>query len=98
MVDNARTNESSTASGDVVLTLGHEELVIRRRYETLSILNDFMIAGWFLVGSICFLFPPLKEVGAWLFILGSAQFMARPSIRLAHRFQLQRLPASRWDM
>ena len=38
----------------VTFQLGHEELVIRQRYETLSIANDFLMALWFLVGSILF--------------------------------------------
>ncbi|MFC3282130.1 YrhK family protein [Litchfieldella rifensis] len=39
----------------LTLHVGREELIIRRRYETLSIINDFLIAIWFLVGSILFL-------------------------------------------
>ena len=82
----------------VTLTLGPEQLVIRRRYETVSILNDFLVAAWFLVGSVLFLYPSLERAGIWLFVVGSAQFMARPTIRLAHRIHLKRLPASHWDM
>lgn len=78
--------------------MGHEELMIRRRYETLSILNDFLIAVWFLVGSILFLYPSLTEAGTWLFIIGSAQFMIRPVIRLGHQIHLRRIPAGHWDM
>lgn len=82
----------------VTLTLGPEQLVIRRRYETASILNDFLVAAWFLVGSVLFLYPSLERWAVWLFILGSAQFMVRPTIRLLHRVHLRRLPASHWDM
>jgi len=28
----------------LILTIGHEQLVIRRRYEMISIINDFFIA------------------------------------------------------
>lgn len=92
--------DSSTAdrSHTVTITLGHEQLVIRRRYEAASILNDFLIAAWFLVGSIFFLYPSLKEAGVWLFIIGSAQFMMRPLVRLAQHLHLQRTPASSWEM
>lgn len=82
----------------ITLTLGHDQLVIRRRYETLSILNDFLVALWFLLGSVLFLYPSLERLAVWLFIVGSAQFMARPTIRLLHRIHLRRFPASRWDM
>lgn len=85
-------------TGTVTIALGREELIIRRRYETLSIVNDFLIALWFLVGSILFLWPATETAAVWLFILGSAQFLARPALRLGHRIQLRRTPASRWDM
>ncbi|WP_435105418.1 YrhK family protein [Arhodomonas sp. AD133] len=72
-------------------------VVIRRRYEVLSMLNDFAIGSWFLVGSVFFLYPSLMDAGVWLFIVGSAQFLLRPIIRLAHRLHLQRIPASNWE-
>lgn len=86
--------------GDEALTirLGHEELVIRRRYETLSILNDVLIGVWFTVGSVAFLYPGWREAGTWLFILGSAQLLVRPAIRLAHRIHLRRVPTGPWDL
>lgn len=42
----------------VTLTLGPDQFEIRRRYETLSILNDFLVAAWFLVGSVLFMALP----------------------------------------
>ena len=81
----------------LTLRIGHEELVIRRRYELLSITNDFLIAIWFLVGSILFLFPEYETVAIWLFIIGSFQFLIRPTIRLASHIHVQRVPPSHWD-
>ncbi|MFP1681745.1 YrhK family protein [Alloalcanivorax sp. C16-1] len=81
----------------LTLHLGHEELVIRRRYETLSIINDFLIAIWFLVGSVLFLYPSLAEPAAWLFIIGSFQFLIRPTLRLISQLHLQRMPESNWE-
>ena len=81
----------------LTLHLGHEELVIRRRYETLSIINDFLIAIWFLVGSVLFLYPSLAEPAAWLFIIGSFQFLIRPTLRLISHLHLQRVPESNWE-
>ena len=75
---------------DLNLPGSREELVIRNRYETLSILNDLLIAVWFLVGSILFFSESTTYAGTWLFVLGSAQLMLRPSIRLARRFHLQK--------
>lgn len=82
---------------DFSLTLGREQLVIRRRYQFISILNDFMIGVWFLIGSTFFLSSTLEDAGTWLFIVGSAQLVIRPVIRLSHHIHLRRLPAQSWN-
>ncbi len=33
----------------------------------------------------------------WLFVLGSFQFLIRPTIRLASHIHLQRVPENRWE-
>lgn len=84
----------------LTLPLGNEQLVIRRRYEVLSIINDFFIAIWFLVGSVLFLFPQYQTSAIVFFIIGSAQFLIRPSIRLTSHIHLQRCDAphaSEWE-
>jgi hypothetical protein len=81
----------------LTLKLGNEELVIRRRYEVLSIANDFFIAIWFLIGSLLFLFPAYEKTAAWLFVVGSFQFLVRPTIRLVSHIHIKRIPASHWD-
>ena len=72
------------------LHLGHEELEIRQRYEVLSIVNDVLIGIWFLVGSILFFDESTVTAGTWLFVLGSAQLLIRPVIRLSRRVHLER--------
>lgn len=89
--------DSGTLDAPLTIKIGHEELLIRRRYETLSIVNDFMIAIWFLIGSVFFLHADLVTSGTWLFILGSAQLAVRPVLRLAAHIHLQRIPSSGWD-
>lgn len=79
---------------DLVLHLGHEELVIRRRYETLSIVNDFLIALAFTVGSVFFFSESTMTAGTWLFLLGSVLLMVRPTIRLIRRTHLIRVGGS----
>lgn len=96
MNSNEPVNRESLDS-PLTLKLGHEELVIRRRYEVLSIVNDFLIAIWFLVGSILFLFPEHETVAIWLFIIGSFQFLIRPTIRLISHIHVRRIPGSNWD-
>ncbi|WP_192035334.1 YrhK family protein [Halomonas sp. YLGW01] len=83
---------SQGTDNTLILRLGHEELIIRRRYEALSIFNDVLIALWFLAGSILFLYPSQEHLAVWLFIIGSAQFLVRPAIRLARHLHLKRLP------
>ncbi|MEJ2760077.1 MAG: YrhK family protein [Gammaproteobacteria bacterium] len=90
-------NDNRQIDNPITITIGHEQLVIRRRYEVLSIANDFLIAIWFFVGSIFFLYPSMVRDGTLLFILGSFQFLIRPTIRLAGYIHLQRIPASHWE-
>lgn len=87
----------SRVDNPLTVHLGHEELVIRRRYETLSIANDFFIAIWFLLGSIFFLYPSMETPAAWLFVVGSFQFLIRPTIRLCGHIHLKRLPGNQWE-
>lgn len=81
----------SAAGRPLVLHVGHEEIVIRQRYEVASILNDFLIAMWFAVGSVFFLFHNLVLPGTWLFVIGSVQLAIRPTIRLTRRIHLRRI-------
>jgi hypothetical protein len=87
----------SKVDSPLTLKIGNEELIIRRRYEVLSIINDFLIAVWFLAGSILFLFPDYEKAAIWLFIIGSFQFLLRPTIRLSSYIHIQRIPASKWE-
>ena len=89
--------DQTPTDNPLTLKLGGEDLVIRRRYEVLSIINDFFIALWFLGGSILFLYPSLEKAAIWLFIIGSFQFMIRPTIRLVSHMHVKRIPASNWE-
>lgn len=64
------------------LDIGQEHIVIQRRYEALGAFNDLFIAIWFLIGSVFFLNDALIESGTWLFIVGSAQLIIKPLIKL----------------
>ncbi len=73
------------------MQVGDDELVIRRRYETLSIANDVLIALWFVAGSVLFFWESTSRAATWMFLLGSIEFLARPVLRLARRVHLQRV-------
>jgi len=83
-----------TAQGDLKLEIGHEELVIRQRYEALSIGNDVLIALWFLVGSILFFWDATATAATWCFLFGSVEFLVRPAIRLARLVHIRRIGGS----
>ena len=86
------TSERPTPAQTTTLELhiGPEELVIRNRYEVLSIANDILIGIWFLVGSCFFFVESLMFAGTVLFVIGSIEMLIRPVIRLARRVHLQR--------
>lgn len=71
--------------------IGRDELVIRRRYEALSIGNDVLIALWFLVGSILFFWEATTVAATLCFLLGSVEFLARPAIRLVRLVHVRRI-------
>lgn len=73
--------------------IGHEELIIRRRYEVISICNDILIGLWFLVGSFLFFSESTTYAATWLFVIGSVEMLIRPVIRLVRRVHLQRMHA-----
>lgn len=78
------------ASSDLALTIGREHLEIDQRYETLSIINDLLIAVWFIVGSILFFYPAYETAALWCFLLGSIELGVRPVLRLSRRIHLTR--------
>ncbi|SFT46182.1 YrhK-like protein [Actinopolyspora lacussalsi subsp. righensis] len=80
-----------SSSTPLVLRIGHEELLIRKRYEVISIANDILIALWFMVGSILFFWEATTTEGTWLFLIGSIELAIRPAIRLSRRVHLRRL-------
>ncbi|GGF16464.1 YrhK family protein [Williamsia phyllosphaerae] len=81
--------------GPLTVRIGHDELVIRQRWEVVSIVNDILIAIWFIAGSVLFFGESTTTAGTWLFLVGSIELLIRPLIRLARRVHLQRLhPAS----
>lgn len=93
----ANSAPAGTESRPLTLTLGTEQLIIRRRYEVASKLNDIMIGLWFVIGSCFFFYPALQNAAAWLFLLGSIQLLIRPVIRIAKDIHLQRTPGASWD-
>jgi hypothetical protein len=78
----------------IMLTIGHDELIIRRRYEVLSILNDILVALWFIVGSVLFFSATTTVAGTWCFLAGSIELLIRPVLRLSRRVHLQRISST----
>lgn len=76
---------------DLVVHLGRDELVLRQRYELISIANDVFAGLLFLLGSFLFFSETTTYVGTWLFVVGSVSMLLRPTIRLARRIHLQKV-------
>jgi hypothetical protein len=77
------------------ITSNETYMVVKQRYAVLGVLNDLLIASWFLAGSFLFLTVSLVETGTWLFVIGSAQMFIRPSIKLTSLIHLDRLYKSK---
>lgn len=85
--------EHRDATDDWTFTLGHKELVVHRRYQVLSMINDTMLGIWFTLGSVCFFYEgTVKTVGVWLFVAGSVQLVIRPLIHLHRYIRFESLP------
>ncbi len=83
---------SSARDGDSIdVRIGRTELVIRKRYEVASIVNDLLIGIWFLIGSFLFFHESTVTVGTWLFVIGSAELLIRPGIRLVRHLHISRI-------
>lgn len=76
---------------NLIIRIGHDELVIRQRYQVLSIVNDVLIGIWFLIGSFMFFSDELVTTGTWLFVIGSVEMLIRPIIRLIRHMHLQKI-------
>ncbi len=76
---------------DLTLHIGHDELVIRQRYEVLSIANDILVGLWFIIGSILFFWASTSTLAIWLFLLGSIEMIIRPIIRLARKLHISKI-------
>lgn len=85
---------SSTTSDFLTWNIGPEQLVINRRYEVASMLNDILTGMWFVVGSCFFFFDSLQTAAIWLFLIGSIELLIRPMIRIAKDVHLRRKPYS----
>lgn len=85
-------------SEQLTLTFGREELIIRQRWEVVSIINDILIAAWFIAGSILFFHDDTATVATWFFLIGSVELLIRPAIRLARRVHLTRLGSATTDV
>lgn len=86
-----RPGPQGDAGRNWIVRIGHDELIIRQRYEVVSIVNDILIGLWFIVGSFMFFSDELAYTGTWCFVLGSVEMLIRPVIRLLRRVHLQRL-------
>ncbi|MFZ7092321.1 YrhK family protein [Primorskyibacter sp. 2E233] len=63
----------------------------RRLYAAFEIAHtvvDFLAAFSFLIGSILFFWPKYETPAIWLFVIGSAFFAMKPTLRLIRELKL----------
>lgn len=72
--------------------------MIRQRYELASVVNDLLVALWFIAGSILFFSARFATPGTWCFLFGSVELLIRPVIRLSRQVHLRRLHAESDDV
>jgi hypothetical protein len=80
----------SSVNDDIEIRVGPDEIVLRNRYEVASVVNDLLIAVWFVIGSILFFDESTTTAGTWCFLVGSVELLLRPVIRLTRRVHIQR--------
>ena len=68
------------------------------RYEKIYTGVDFLAALSFLLGSVLFYYEALHFSATTLFVIGSAFFAAKPTVRLLREFHLSKLPLPGDDM
>ena len=68
------------------------------RYEKIYTALDFAAALSFLVGSVMFYDAALHVPATTLFVIGSAFFAAKPTVRMLRELHLARLPLPGDDM
>ncbi|MVA96724.1 hypothetical protein GN330_05615 [Nitratireductor sp. CAU 1489] len=60
-------------------------------YELGYTLVDFSAALLFLVGSVLFFYPSVETTAIWFFVIGSAAFGLKPTIRLIRELHYVRI-------
>ncbi|WP_227935359.1 YrhK family protein [Alkalihalobacillus deserti] len=78
-------------NNDIDIFIGKHEILIKKRYEFLSILNDVFIAVLFLIGSILFLWSSTEKTGIWLFIIASVFFLIRPLLQFIKEIHISKI-------
>lgn len=61
------------------------------RYQWAQVVNDFLLAGWFLGGNILFFDEHLQREASMLYFFGSLQMMVRALVHLAHKLHIRAL-------
>ncbi|WP_102336332.1 YrhK family protein [Salimicrobium jeotgali] len=93
-----RNEENSSRETYINARMQKHSPFFRKIYHTLYTINDFLLGLWFFLGSVCFYFEePWRMIGVTLFVLGSFQFLLRPSIRLFHEFHARRHYGEEYD-
>lgn len=82
LIDNKKSME---------VKIGKYAIFFNKNYKYISIINEIMLALWFIIGSAFFFFESMKTAGIILFIIGSTQLLIRPILKILHAVSLRNL-------
>lgn len=81
----------TVANMEIDIELAAHKVKLHHRYEWSHIGNDVFVALAFLIGSIFFFYASLTYDGTWLFVIGSADMLAGPVIRIAQKMHVKEI-------
>lgn len=82
--------QKETKNDSIRINIGPDQLIIEHRYEVLGIINEILIAMWFIIGSFFFFSDTLVFAGTCLFVTGSTQMLIKPLIKIAKLIHIKK--------
>lgn len=80
---------------DVEIELGKYQMIIERRYQVLSFVNDLILGVLYLIGSILFLTDVSKVVSISFFLAGSVMMIIRAGLNIFKDLHVKRVSNSK---
>ncbi|MBT2687745.1 YrhK family protein [Bacillus sp. ISL-47] len=76
---------------DVHIEIGKYQMIIERRYQVISFLNDLLLGVLYLIGSILFLTDVSQAVSISFFLAGSIMMIIRAGLNIMKDLHVRRI-------